>query len=98
MGAQAMSLTDARAALTVTRPALSADGALEASLAPSSIPDTPATTSSSAADTVAADPTPSQTAQKLIEWGAAKSLLSTDRLIVLGVLAGAFIALGGAFF
>src|SRR5262245_21247921 len=37
-------------------------------------------------------------AQKLIEWCVAKSRLSTDRLIVLGVLAGAFIALGGAFF
>src|SRR5262245_20367358 len=99
MGAQAMSLTDVRAALTVTRPALSADGALEASLAPSSIlAGPPAMTSSAPTDGVPADLTPTQTAQKLIEWCVAKSLLSTERLIVLGVLAGAFIALGGAFF
>ena len=44
------------------------------------------------------DLTPSQTAQRLIEWSTAKSVLSGDRLIVLGLLAGVFIALGGAFF
>jgi len=44
------------------------------------------------------DLTPSQTAQRLVEWSTAKSVLSLDRLIVLGLLAGAFIALGGAFF
>ena len=44
------------------------------------------------------DLTPSQTAQRLVEWSAAKSVLSLDRLIVLGLLAGTFIALGGAFF
>ena len=47
---------------------------------------------------VSGDLTPSQTAQRLIEWSAAKSVLSLDRLIVLGLLAGVFIALGGAFF
>ena len=44
------------------------------------------------------DLAPSQTAQRLIEWSTAKSVLSGDRLIVLGLLAGVFIALGGAFF
>jgi formate/nitrite transporter len=44
------------------------------------------------------DLTPGQTAQRLVEWSAAKSVLSADRLIVLGLLAGAFIAIGGAFF
>jgi len=44
------------------------------------------------------DLTPSQTAQRLVEWSIAKSVLSLDRLIVLGLLAGAFIAVGGAFF
>jgi formate/nitrite transporter len=44
------------------------------------------------------DLTPSQTAQRLVEWSTAKSVLSLDRLIVLGLLAGAFIAVGGAFF
>jgi formate/nitrite transporter len=44
------------------------------------------------------DLTPSETAQRLIEWSTAKSTLSGDRLIVLGLLAGVFIALGGAFF
>src|SRR6266498_3090822 len=41
---------------------------------------------------------PAQTAQRLVEWSVAKSALSADRLIVLGLLAGAFIAIGGAFF
>ena len=45
-----------------------------------------------------ADLTPGETAQKLIEWSAAKATLSVDRLIVLGFMAGIFIALGGAFF
>src|SRR5262245_24004250 len=44
------------------------------------------------------DLAPGQTAQKLIEWCMAKSLLSVDRLVVLGLMAGFFIALGGAFF
>lgn len=44
------------------------------------------------------DLAPAETAQRLIEWSAAKQKLGTDRLIVLGVLAGLFIALGGAFF
>jgi formate/nitrite transporter FocA (FNT family) len=39
-----------------------------------------------------------QTAQRLVEWSTAKSTLSADRLIVLGLLAGAFIAIGAAFF
>jgi formate/nitrite transporter len=44
------------------------------------------------------DLTPSQTANKLIEWSIAKAIISTDRLIVLGFLAGVLIAFGGAFF
>jgi formate transporter len=44
------------------------------------------------------DLAPAETAQRLIEWSAAKQKLGADRLIVLGVLAGIFIALGGAFF
>ena len=48
--------------------------------------------------TAVGDLTPSQTAQRLIEWSIAKSVLPGDRLIVLGLLAGVFIALGGAFF
>jgi formate/nitrite transporter len=44
------------------------------------------------------DLTPGQTAQRLVTWSAAKSTLSADRLIVLGLLAGVFIAIGGAFF
>lgn len=94
-----MSLTDARAALTITRPMPSVDDALAASLVPSSLPGTSTIPSTAATDmAVPADLSPAQTAQKLIEWCTAKSLLSIDRLIVLGVLAGAFIALGGAFF
>jgi formate/nitrite transporter len=34
----------------------------------------------------------------LVDWSTAKSTLSANRLIVLGLLAGAFIAIGGAFF
>jgi formate/nitrite transporter FocA (FNT family) len=41
---------------------------------------------------------PGQTAQRLVEWSTAKSPLSAERLIVLGLMAGAFIAIGGAFF
>jgi formate transporter len=41
---------------------------------------------------------PTQTAQRLVEWSTAKSTLSADRLVALGVLAGAFIAIGAAFF
>ena len=44
------------------------------------------------------DLTPAQTAHQLLDWLAAKSKISTDRLVILGVLAGAFIAVGGAFF
>jgi formate/nitrite transporter len=44
------------------------------------------------------DFTPAQTAHQLLDWLAAKSKISTDRLVILGVLAGAFIAVGGAFF
>ena len=44
------------------------------------------------------DLTPNETAQRLIEWSAAKSALSLDRLIILGVMAGVFVAFGGAFF
>ena len=47
---------------------------------------------------MAGDLVPAQTAQRLVEWSVAKSTLATDRLIVLGLLAGAFIAIGGAFF
>src|SRR3982074_782190 len=41
---------------------------------------------------------PGQTAQRLVDWATTKSTLSADRLIVLGLLAGVFIAIGGAFF
>jgi formate/nitrite transporter len=41
---------------------------------------------------------PGQTAQRFVEWSTAKSTISTDRLVVLGLLAGVFIAIGGAFF
>jgi formate/nitrite transporter len=41
---------------------------------------------------------PAQTAQRLVEWGAAKASVPADRLILLGLLAGTFIAIGGAFF
>lgn len=44
------------------------------------------------------DLTPGQTAERLIEWSTAKPVLSGARLIVLGLLAGVFIAFGGAFF
>jgi formate/nitrite transporter len=44
------------------------------------------------------DLVPSQTAERLVGWSTAKSTLSADRLIVLGLLAGLFIAIGGAFF
>lgn len=44
------------------------------------------------------DLTPAETIGKLVAWGTAKCLLPLDRLWVLGILAGAFIALGGAFF
>jgi formate/nitrite transporter len=44
------------------------------------------------------DLTPGQPAERLIEWSTAKSAVPADRLIVLGLLAGAFIAIGGAFF
>ena len=47
---------------------------------------------------VAGDLTPSETANRLVEWSAAKAVLSLDRLIVLSLLAGVFIALGGVFF
>src|SRR5262249_49014229 len=46
----------------------------------------------------AGDLSPAQAAQRLIDWSVAKATLSADRLIVLGLLAGAFIATGGAFF
>src|ERR1700704_4979632 len=45
-----------------------------------------------------ADLTPTQTAERLVEWASAKSNISKGRLITLGVVAGIFIALGGAFF
>jgi formate/nitrite transporter len=44
------------------------------------------------------DFTPAQTAHQLLDLLAAKSKISTGRLVILGVLAGAFIAVGGAFF
>jgi formate/nitrite transporter len=47
---------------------------------------------------VAGDLAPAQAAQRLIDWSVAKATLSADRLIVRGLLAGAFIAIGGAFF
>lgn len=50
------------------------------------------------ATAVAGDLTPKQTAEKLVEWSLAKPLLSTDRMIVLGLMAGLFIAFGGALF
>ena len=51
-----------------------------------------------AKSTAVGDLTPSETAQRLMEWSTAKSTLPGSRLIVLGLLAGVFIALGGAFF
>lgn len=47
---------------------------------------------------VAADLSPRETAQRLLEWSEAKPALGIARLAVLGLLAGVFIALGGAFF
>ena len=44
------------------------------------------------------DLAPSETARRLVEWSAAKAALSVDRLIVLSLMAGGFIAVGGAFF
>ena len=44
------------------------------------------------------DLSPAQTADKLVQWTVAKTRLPLDRVVVLGVLAGAFIALGGALF
>jgi formate/nitrite transporter len=46
----------------------------------------------------AGDLAPGDTAKKLVEWSAAKAALSIERLIVLSLLAGGFIALGGTFF
>jgi len=78
-----MSLIDARTALADTRPQLI--GARETPAAPAK-PAAPG------------DLTPVMTAQRLTEWSTAKPALSAQRLIVLGLLAGAFIAVGGAFF
>lgn len=47
---------------------------------------------------VLGDLSPRETAQRLLEWSEAKPALATTRLVVLGLLAGVFIALGGAFF
>jgi formate transporter len=48
--------------------------------------------------TALGDLTPGEAAQRLIEWSVTKATLSTQRLIMLGVLAGICIAFGGAFF
>jgi formate/nitrite transporter len=44
------------------------------------------------------DLAPAQTAERVVDWSIAKTALSPERLIVLGLLAGAFIAIGGALF
>jgi formate/nitrite transporter len=43
-------------------------------------------------------PTPSEIIRRLDTWGSAKAALSFERLSALGLLAGLFIGLGGAFF
>jgi formate/nitrite transporter len=53
---------------------------------------------SDAGQTSSSDLAPAQTVARLIDWSIAKAALSPERLIVLGLLAGAFIAIGGAFF
>lgn len=92
-----MSFTDARATRATTAPLrLDADRTRDrASPGQAAVADSGAT---NLGTPVAGDLTPSQTAQRLIEWSVAKSQLSADRLIVLSVLAGVFIAIGGAFF
>ena len=44
------------------------------------------------------DLSPAQTADKLVQWTTAKTRLPLGSVIVLGILAGVFIALGGALF
>lgn len=44
------------------------------------------------------DLTPAQTAEMVVRWSNNKASLPIVRIIVLGLMAGAFIALGGAFF
>ncbi len=44
------------------------------------------------------DLVPRETIEKLVHWGTDKTRLSLDRLWILGILAGAYIAFGGAFF
>jgi formate/nitrite transporter len=53
---------------------------------------------SDAEQTSSSDLAPAQTAERLLDWSIAKAALAPERLIVLGLLAGAFIAIGGAFF
>ena len=45
-----------------------------------------------------ADLSPSETADKLLDWSLAKSALRLDRMIALGIMAGLFIGFGGIFF
>ena len=73
--------------------------ALDANADQPAIADTPAPKLAAPPQAaVPGDLAPCETAQKLIEWSTAKATLPADRLIVLGLLAGVFIALGGAFF
>ncbi len=76
------------------------EGATEQALKLDTRPEQPNNSDTSTAKLAASpgDLTPSQTAQRLMEWSTAKAMISADRLIILGVLAGVFIALGGAFF
>jgi formate/nitrite transporter len=53
---------------------------------------------SSAEQTSSSDLAPARTAERIVDWSVAKAALAPEHLIVLGLLAGAFIAIGGAFF
>jgi formate transporter len=91
-----MSFTDARATRATAAPLrLDADRTRDRSGSEQAVP---AASGAANPATLASDLSPGETAQRLIEWSVAKSHLSADRLIVLSVLAGVFIALGGAFF
>jgi formate/nitrite transporter len=65
---------------------------------PTFAPNLDVTTQPEPSPTALGDLAPAQAAQRLVDWSVAKATLSADRLIVLGLLAGAFIAIGGAFF
>jgi formate transporter len=72
---------------------------LRASAERSGVSDIPAARQAVPPELIASgDLMPRQTANHLVEWSTSKSTLSAHRLIVLGIMAGAFIAIGGAFF